>query len=97
MVNIDVKYRTPLKGKYTAGVYVCPHCDNNMLKTRYDNIVGFSSSKIGDVAITQCNKCFEYFYCHVYQYDYDIFLDCISLGRSVFFKEQTNDDQQHHG
>ena len=84
---IDPKYRTLLKGEYNPGVYTCPHCGNNMIKTRYANIVGFANSKIGEVAITQCDKCFEYYYCHAYKEDYEIFLDMVQMGKIKTFRK----------
>ena len=84
MEKIDIKHKIPVVGKYTRGVYVCPHCDNNMLNRHFESIIGFADAYVGLVAVTECDKCFEKFYSHAGE-SYEYFLDCIDAGTQKHF------------
>lgn len=69
MEKIDLKYRIPLVGNYNKRVYVCPNCNEELLwgnkhGSLFDNIIGFASAPIGEVAIIECPECFTKWYYH---------------------------------
>lgn len=86
MVQVDVKYKIPLVGSYNVGVYECNHCDYSILECFYNHICGFSESPIGVVKVVECPNCYEKYYSHASQHDYDLFLDAVKSGRNLHFR-----------
>ncbi len=89
MENEDLKsiskYKIEVYAKYTKGVYVCPHCGNDMLDRFYSNAKGFKDSHFGLMLIIECDKCFENFCSHgIGQIPY--FLENVAKGKNKFFK-----------
>lgn len=86
MLQVDIKYRVPLVGRYNAGVYECLYCDHSVLHDFYNHICGFSHAPIGVVKITECPNCHEKYYSHASEHDYALFLDAIEGGKNLYFK-----------
>lgn len=90
---INKKYKISLVGNYNSSVYICPYCSADFIKESKNlgslpiNIIGFSESNSGLMAIVECPNCFSKFYFHADKYIYDIFLDFINLGIQKHFKK----------
>ena len=90
-MEIDLKYKIPLTGKYNAGVSDCPECNCNILAhpkhgNLYQHIIGFSDG----YAIVECPECFTKWYFHARTYGgsvYDYFLEFIEEGIQKHFKK----------
>lgn len=88
--DIPAKHRTHLAGSYNPGVYNCRDCGYNPIQeneSHFDNAIGFARSNMGIMAIFECPKCFEKWYCHarLRRHDddrdtYDYFLQSIQDG-----------------
>ena len=81
--EVDVKYRMPLQGSYSTGLWYCPECGyNNMREHSPRTIIGFAEDQHGrNVRIHRCGKCFELYYHHTTKDVYDMFL---------IYKEEVN-------
>lgn len=86
MIKVDIRYKIPSFGKYTKAVYVCPHCNFNMLDILYQHICGFNESSIGLLKVVECSRCFEKFSSHCGEHDYELFLTIVKEGKNKFFK-----------
>lgn len=88
-INVDLKYKRPLVGRYNKSVSRCLECNHEFIRntkygTIFDNIIGFNESHIGLVAMWECPVCSnKWFYhgCNHYVY----FLDAIEYGSQKFF------------
>jgi len=85
MIDIDLKYKIPLIGKYNRRVIKCPHCDYDMMSKMFQNTRGFADAYIGQVQIVECSKCFEPYYHHVNETNYEVFLEIVAAGENKFF------------
>jgi len=100
MTEVDVKHRTGIKGKYSILISKCPHCDIDLLYddkqygSIHDNIIGFNSARIGEVAVVECPKCFEHWFYHSRLEEarntYHRFLDRIEMGKQKHFNNSHN-------
>lgn len=88
MMEVDIRYRTELKGRYNALVYECPWCDHVMTEGTVCNTVGFAESHGSYLAVIQCDSCFEYFYFHASEAYYQSLIASVSLGLSKHFSKQ---------
>ena len=88
-INVDLKYKKPLVGRYNKSVSRCLKCDHEFVRnpqygTIFDNINGFNESNIGLVAMWECPVCFSKWFYHGYDH-YDYFLDAVENGTQKFF------------
>ena len=94
-MEIDLKYKIPLVGKYNKMVYICPECDEEISNDRkhkslFDYIMGFADSHIGNVALVECPECFTKWFYHSRNNEdfshYEFFLEAVKNGTQKHFK-----------
>ena len=87
-VDIDIRYRIPLVGKYNKMVSWCPYCNHDTFFGFFDNVCGIADSPIGLVKISECPMCHEKYYSHCGYLEYQSFLTSILKGTNKFFKAE---------
>lgn len=89
-MEIDKKYLVSTHGKYHKGVNYCPHCDHYP-DSVFAHIVGFCNSRIGNLVVVECPKCFEKWSYHSRieteeHSHYNYFLEFVSSGQNLHHK-----------
>jgi len=84
---IDSRFRIPIAGKYSSGIWFCSNCghDHRMVDMAV-HTVGFAETINGTFQIVECVSCFEKFYFHAGVSSYDLFELRVDQGKSKFFE-----------
>jgi len=88
-INVDLKYKTQLKGDRNKFPTLCPFCNHDFnlfdeYGSIFDNAIGFSDTNHGLMMIVECPICFNFNYFHGSGF-YDYFLESIEEGTQKFF------------
>lgn len=86
-MEIDIKYRTYIKGTYNKSIDICPNCGNRMFGKLFENSIGIATDAFGqNIMIIECNECYEFFYSHCDVTTYKCLVDTIKEGKNIHFK-----------
>jgi len=62
ITDVPIKYRVSSPGEYNPGIYVCCHCNEDVLGAM--KAIGFAEVKGLLVVVFDCPKCFKRFHYH---------------------------------
>jgi len=98
-MEIPIKYRIPLQGKYNRMCHKCLDCGFNALdgdNSTYDFLIGFADSNIGHLMIWECPKCFAKWSFHSRIHEdgdelnsFTRFMERIEAGKQKHFNSAT--------
>lgn len=94
LFDVDPKYKVKLEGVYNRAVYVCPHCQEDLLfkcDTRwhgfYDLVKGIAEHGWMLFYVIECPLCFGVFFYHAREDGYNLFLRSIEKGFNLHYQE----------
>lgn len=85
-MEIDIRYKTYIRGSYNKNIDVCPNCGNKMFGKIFENSIGIATDAFGqNVMIIECDECYEKFYFHFDKTLYKCLVNTIKEGKNIHF------------
>jgi len=72
--KIDSKRKTSNVGTHAPGIYICPHCDEDIMEDMMEHCKGFGMVRRDVVIVFECSKCYQRLYYHAGDSEYSMYM-----------------------